>query len=95
MSSDKSNFSKSSDGFINGASYFGEWTMCPKTHQWIPDGRGIVVNQLKALIYMGQIENQKLSGLGMMIPFEKQYNCPKGHLLKSEVPNTSKSDKKE
>jgi len=68
--------------------------MCKKTHQWIPDGRGVVINYQRNLIYMGQIKQQKLSGLGMMIPFEKQYNSPKGHLMETNTVAANVSDKK-
>jgi hypothetical protein len=42
---------------MNGSSYLGEWIMNPKTHSWIPDGRGIVINYQKNLVFMGKIEN--------------------------------------
>ena len=82
------------DAFITGSFYFGEWIMDKTTHKWIPDGRGIIVHLQKNLIYIGNIVQQKLTGLGIQFPFEKNYNCPKGHQLEKEDVNTPTEEKK-
>lgn len=69
------------NSFMSGSFYFGEWIMTQDTHKWVPDGRGIIINWAKNLIYMGRIRNMRLDGYGRRIPFEKKYNCIKGHKM--------------
>jgi len=58
---------------MDGASYFGEWVRNSE-HQWEPNGRGIAINFGQQMIYFGFVLNMKLSGLGIMIPFNKKHH---------------------
>ena len=57
---------------MDGASYFGTWQRNQENGQWVPEGRGIVINYKKQFVYFGQIEHGKLHGKGIKIPFSKK-----------------------
>jgi len=59
---------------MDGATYFGEWEI-DKSHKFVPNGRGIVINQTLKFIYFGQIRWGMLHGKGIKVPFNR-----KGHL---------------